>query len=138
MSEKQVLRMGCEGIQKYSTPASITINSELSRASQVPYRSIFFFAYFQYFPYYSLGAVQLQLQLQHPPLQLQWSSFTGPLTPNQPRLGVSATGRIPSWVYPWDREFTEIPTMGTKRGSKYGKVQGKVKNYCTVIPLQVK
>ena len=41
-----------------NTPTSKTINSELSRASQVPYRSIFF----AYFPYYSLGAVQLQLQ----------------------------------------------------------------------------
>ena len=44
-----------------------------------------------------------------------------------------ATPRIPSWVYPWDREFTEIPTMGTKIGSKYGKTPGKVKNYPPIM-----
>ncbi len=30
------------------------------------------------------------------------------------RFQVSATARIPSWAHPWDREFTEIPTMVTK------------------------
>ena len=138
--------MGLPGVEKLNRPCDILFH--LSRASHLPYRrnkSQAISWYFNIFPYFLLRGHQGVLPLRsldeavrlwrykHGPgghlsnfMSSLWRGEKGKSMHFGLFVSVLAPTRIPSWVYLWNKEFTEIPTMGAKIESKYDKTRRKV------------